>query len=194
MRRLLSIVAAFQGALDAHAAGVMPAYPILQGVTVSGKPLEAVAPGYNKQLLIELLRGQHQYGGLILSDWAITRDCDESCMAPTGTNTQQPPAIATPWGVEKLGRVERFAKGVEAGLDQFGGTGESEFLVDAVKRGLVSEARLDESVRRVMVLKFQLGLFDNPFVDACGEGGLSWWAPSSFGRRKETRPRSLAHR
>ncbi len=31
-------VAAFQGALEAHAAGVMPAYPILQGVTVNGKP------------------------------------------------------------------------------------------------------------------------------------------------------------
>jgi len=165
-------VAAFQGALDAHAAGVMPAYPILQGVTVNGKPLEAVAPGYNKQLLIELLRGQHQYGGLILSDWAITRDCDESCMAPTGTNKQPPRAIATPWGVEKLGRAERFAKGVEAGLDQFGGTGESEFLLDAVKRGLVSEARLDESVRRVMVLKFRLGLFDNPFVDAGKAGSI----------------------
>jgi beta-glucosidase len=158
-------VAAFQGALDAHVAGVMPAYPILQGVTVNGKPVEAVAPGYNRQILMDLLRGQHRYGGVILSDWAITRDCVESCMAPTGTNLQQPPAIATPWGVEKLGRVERFAKGVEAGLDQFGGTGESELLVDAVKRGLVKEARLDESVRRVMILKFRQGLFDNPFVD-----------------------------
>ncbi len=38
-------VAAFQGALEAHAAGVMPAYPILQGITVNGKPVEAVAPG-----------------------------------------------------------------------------------------------------------------------------------------------------
>ena len=159
-------IAAFQGALEAHVAGVMPAYPILEGVTVNGKPIEAVAPGYNRQLLIDLLRGQHRYGGVILSDWAVTRDCGETCMAPTGTKLQQPPAIATPWGVEKLGRVERFAKGVEAGLDQFGGTGESEFLVDAVKRGLVKESRLDESVRRVMILKFRQGLFDDPFVDA----------------------------
>ena len=159
-------VAAFQGALEAHVAGVMPAYPILQGVTVNGKPIEAVAPGYNKQLLIDLLRGQHRYGGVILSDWAITRDCDETCMTPSATSPQQPPAIATPWGVEKLGRVERFVKGIDAGLDQFGGTGESEFLVDAVKRGLVTESRLDESVRRVMILKFRQGLFDNPFVDA----------------------------
>lgn len=165
-------VAAFQGALAAHVAGVMPAYPILQGITVNGKPVEAVAPGYNKQILTDLLRGQHQYGGLILSDWAITRDCGESCMAPTGTNLQQAPAIATPWGVEKLGHTERFAKGVDAGLDQFGGTGETELLVDAVKRGLVKEAQLDESVRRVMILKFRQGLFDNPFVDAAKAASL----------------------
>lgn len=166
-------IAAFQGALEAHAAGVMPAYPILQGITVNGKPVEAVAPGFNEQMLTELLRGQHEYRGIILSDWAITRDCGESCMTPTGANPQQPPAIATPWGVEKLGRAERFAKGVEAGLDQFGGTGESGLLVDAVKRGLVKEARLDESVRRVMILKFQQGLFDNPFVDAATAASLA---------------------
>jgi beta-glucosidase len=34
-----------------------------------------------------------------------------------------------------------------------------------VKAGKISEARLDVSVRRVLRLKFQLGLFDNPFVD-----------------------------
>ena len=159
-------VAAFQGALDAHAAGVMPAYPIIEGIRINGKAVEAVAPGYNRQLLTELLRGRYKYSGLILSDWAITRDCPENCSAPTAGNRQQPLAIATPWGVEKLSRVERFAKGVEAGLDQFGGTGESEILVDAVRRGLVTEQRLDESVRRVMTLKFRQGLFDNPYVDA----------------------------
>ena len=165
-------VTAFQGALDAHVAGVMPAYPILEGMTVNGKPLEAVAPGFNGQLLTELLRGQHGYRGVILSDWAITRDCPQSCAAPTASDKQQPVAIATPWGVETLSRVERFAKGVNAGLDQFGGTGESEILVDAVKRGLVTEQRLDESVRRVMILKFRQGLFDNPYVDTAKAASL----------------------
>jgi beta-glucosidase len=159
-------VAAFQGAFDANVAGVMPAYPILQGVTINGQPVEPVAPGYNRQILTDLLRGEHKYRGLILSDWAITRDCDESCLAPTGTNLQQAPSIATPWGVENMSRVDRFAKGVSAGLDQFGGTGEAELLVTAVRNGLVPEARIDESVRRVMALKFRLGLFDNPYVDA----------------------------
>jgi beta-glucosidase len=158
-------VQAFKGAFSANVAGVMPAFPILQGVTLNGKPLEPVAPGYSRQLLIDLLRGEHGYRGLILSDWAITRDCGETCMAPTATRKQQPPAIATPWGVEKLSRLQRFAKGLEAGLDQFGGTGEAELVVQAVREGHLTEARVDESVRRVMLLKFRLGLFDNPMVD-----------------------------
>ena len=159
-------VAAFQGALAAHVAGVMPAYPIVQGVSVDGEPLEPVAPGFNQQILTGLLRGDHGYRGLILSDWAITRDCPENCVAPTSWNKQAPAAIATPWGAEKLGPLDRFVKGVNAGLDQFGGTGEAGMIVTAVRRGLLAEARIDESVRRVMILKFQLSLFDNPYVDA----------------------------
>jgi beta-glucosidase len=62
---------------------------------------------------------------------------------------------------------------VSAGLDQFGGTGESEILLDAVKHGLVTEQRLDESVRRVMILKFQLGLFDDPYVDAAKAASIA---------------------
>jgi beta-glucosidase len=151
----------------------MPAYPILEGISVNGKPLEAVAPGYNKQLLLDLLRDQHKFGGLILSDWAITRDCNDSCTAPAGRNKQQPPAIATPWGVEKLSRLERFAKGVNAGLDQFGGTSDADLLVNAVHSGMVTEQRLDESVRRVMIVKFRQGLFDNPYVDAAKAATLA---------------------
>jgi len=165
-------VAAFRGAFDSSVAGVMPAYPILDGITVNGQPVEAVAPGYNKQLLTELLRGEHRYRGLVLSDWAITRDCNDSCVAPSGTNLQQPRSIATPWGVEKMSRLDRFAKGVNAGLDQFGGTGEADMIVTAVRNGLLTEQRVDESVRRVMTLKFQQGLFDNPYVDPAKAGSL----------------------
>jgi len=159
-------IEAFLGALDAGVAGVMPAYPIVQGVTVGGEALEPIAPGFNKQMLTGLLRGERGYRGLILSDWAITRDCPDNCLAPTSWNKQTPAAIATPWGAEKLSRLDRFVKGVNAGLDQFGGTSEAEQIVMAVRAGLLTEARIDESVRRVMILKFQQGLFDNPYVDA----------------------------
>ena len=81
----------------------------------------------------------------------------------TGTDVTD---IAMPWGVEKLSRVERYAKAVSAGIDQFGGVTDTDILVAAVKSGLVSESRLDASVSRILELKFRLGLFENPFVNA----------------------------
>jgi beta-glucosidase len=154
----------FDAAFRVHAAGVMPTYNVLLGTpNIGGQPLEQVGAGFNRQLLTQLLRDQHGFAGVVLSDWAITNDCDVSCQ--TGTPQQAPSSIGMPWGVEKASKVERFAKGVSAGLDQFGGTTEASLLLEAVRSGRVTEARLDESVRRILELKFRLGLFENPYVD-----------------------------
>jgi beta-glucosidase len=156
---------AFRGAFEARAAGVMPAYPILRGSDPDGGPLEQVAPGFSKQVLQNLLREREAFEGIILSDWAITRDCPAGCRNPTATAPQQPQDIATSWGVEHLSVDQRYVRGLEAGLDQFGGTDEVQPLIEAVERGEVEETRLDESVRRILLGKFQLGLFENPYVD-----------------------------
>ena len=153
----------FDAAFQVGVAGVMPTYAIVLGVSLDGQPLEAVGANFNRQLLTGLLRQQHGFKGLVLSDWAVTRDCNASCM--TGIPPQTVTDLAMPWGVEKLSRLERYAKAVNAGIDQFGGATDTDLLVAAVKSGLVSEARLDESVLRILELKFQLGLFENPFVD-----------------------------
>ncbi len=158
-------VAAFNGAFAARSAGIMPGYPIIEGVSIGGRPPEPVGAGYNRQLVHGLLRDKHRYRGLIVSDWAITNDCPESCRAPTAQSPQSPIAIAMPWGVEALSREARFAKAVAAGIDQFGGVDDPAPLLAALRSGQVSEGWLDQSVRRIMVLKFQLGLFDSPYVD-----------------------------
>jgi beta-glucosidase len=54
---------------------------------------------------------------------------------------------------------------LEAGADQFGGEECVEILLDLVAQGRVSEARIDESARRLLLVKFRLGLFDDPWVD-----------------------------
>ena len=154
----------FDAAFRVGVAGIMPTYDILLDVSLDGEPLEAVGANFNRQLLTDLLRKQHGFRGLVLSDWAITRDCDPSCM--TGTPPQTPTDIGMPWGVEKLSKLERYAKAVNAGVDQFGGVTDTDILVAAVKSGLVSEARVDASVLRVLDLKFRLGLFEDPFVEA----------------------------
>ena len=153
----------FEGAFDVKVAGVMPSYTILQDVTVGGVPVEQVAGGYSRYLLTDLLRGTHKFDGVILSDWAITKDCGENCRS--GLTKHTPADIATPWGVEDLPVVDRFARGVQAGLDQFGGTDESPKIVEAVRSGKLTEARVNASVTRILSQKFHLGLFENPFVD-----------------------------
>jgi beta-glucosidase len=156
----------FQGAFAAGVAGVMPTYSILEGATLDGAPVEAVGAGFNAQLLTGQLRERHGFRGVILTDWAVTNDCSPACRdgAPAG----QPPSwqhVAMPWGVESLPKIDRFVKAVAAGVDQFGGTVEAPMLVQAVRAGRLSEARLDESVRRIMQQKFEQGLFENPYVD-----------------------------
>ena len=158
-------VAAFDGAFAAKVTGVMPTYPILEGVTLDGKTLEPVAAGFNKQILTDLLRGRKGFQGLVLSDWAITNNCDQACTAPTAERPQEAKDIGMPWGVESLTQPQRFAKGVMAGIDQFGGVNDGAMLMQAVCEGMVPTERLDEAVSRIMRLKFELGLFDNPYVD-----------------------------
>lgn len=155
---------AFDGALAVGVGGVMPTYNILDGVSIGGVPLEPVGAGFSKQLIQGLLREARGFDGIVLSDWAILNDCPRECSDPVVR--QSPRFIGMPWGVEALSRVERVAKGLAAGLDQFGGASEPDLVVEAVQRGLVSAQRLDASVQRILRSKFQLGLFENPYTDA----------------------------
>lgn len=140
----------FEAAFEAQTAAIMPYY----GVPVDQTD-ENVAMSFNKMIITGLLREKYQYDGIICTDWGLI------------TDNRNPdftwPARA--WGVEHLTGAERVLKAIEAGVDQFGGESCPEHVVELVGAGKLSEARVDESVRRLLHLKFQLGLFDNPFVD-----------------------------
>jgi len=159
----------FEGAFAARAGAVMPTYgQPLPGLRVKGiaQPVESVGVGFNKQMLTELLRGRFGFTGLVLSDWQITDDCNAGCRegAPPGQKPS-PQDIAMPWGVESLTKEERFARALDAGVDQFGGSKDPEHLIHAVQTGRLVPAALDGPVYRVLLQKFQLGLFENPYVD-----------------------------
>src|SRR5699024_3088659 len=64
-----------------------------------------------------------------------------------------------------LNPEQRMVKLLDAGIDQFGGEECVDLLVMLVEEGRASRARLEESARRLLRVKFQLGLFDDPFVD-----------------------------
>lgn len=166
----------FDGAFAAHVASVMPTYSMPDGrVDVGGATLDPVGGGYSRALLTDLLRGKKGFAGVVLSDWAITGDCIGPCAdgAPDGvTPLAFFPQFGTPWGVEQLGKRARFVKAVAAGVDQFGGTEEASYLVDAVRAGELPAARVDASVARILLQKFQQGLFEHPFVDETRAGTI----------------------
>ena len=140
----------FEAAFEAQTAAIMPYY----GVPV-GQTAENVAMSFNKMIITGLLREKYHYDGVVCTDWGLITD----------THMGETIWPARAWGVEHLAGTERILKAIEAGVDQFGGESCPEHVIELVKTGKLSEARVDESVRRLLRLKFQLGLFDDPFVD-----------------------------
>jgi len=140
----------FEAAFEARTAAIMPYY----GVPVDQTD-ENVAMSFNKAIITGLLREKYHYDGVVCTDWGLITD----------VHMRDAVWPARAWGVEHLSQPERVLKALEAGVDQFGGESCPEYVVELVKTGRLSEARIDQSVRRLLRLKFQLGLFDNPFVD-----------------------------
>ena len=140
----------FEAAFEAGTAAIMPYY----GVPVDQTD-ENVAMGFNKMIITGLLRQKYGFDGVVCTDWGLITDIH--------LHGFDWPAKA--WGVEQLSEIERVKKVIEAGVDQFGGESHPELVVELVKSGQLTEARLDVSVRRLLRVQFQLGLFDNPFVD-----------------------------
>ena len=141
----------FEAAFAAHTAAIMPYYGVPMDSTH-----EHVGFSYNKAIITGLLRNKYHYDGVVCTDWGLITDAH---MGPVVW-----PARA--WGVEKLNTAERVQRIIDAGVDQFGGENLPNVVVQLVKEGKLSEARIDSSVKRLLRQKFELGLFDNPFVDA----------------------------
>ena len=141
----------FEAAFEANTAAIMPYY----GVPVDQTD-ENVAMSFNKTIITRLLREKYHFDGVVCTDWGLITD------HPLPNDVVWP---ARAWGVEHLSYAERVLKALEAGVDQFGGESCPEYVIELVQSGRLSEARVDQSVRRLLRLKFQLGLFDNPFID-----------------------------
>lgn len=131
----------FIAAIKAGTSAIMPYYS-----APKGKEFEEVGFSFNKAIINDLLRKKLGFKGIINSD--------------TG------PIEMMPWGVESLTVEQRYVKAIEAGVDIFSGSADPSILINTVKKGLVKESRIDESVSRLLKEKFELGIFENPFVDA----------------------------
>ena len=141
----------FIAAIEANTAQMMPYY----GVPV-GQTSEDVAFAFNREILTDLLRDELNYDGIVCTDWGVINS-----MTLFGFEVMKHRGF----GVDHLTAKERTLKAIHAGVDQFGGEATPHHIVELVRSGELSEERVDESVHRLLRQKFQLGLFDNPFVD-----------------------------
>lgn len=147
----------FEAAFTSGTAMIMPYY---------GMPVdtlyEAVGFSFNKEIITRLLREEYGFDGVVCTDWGLLTDSDVRGQVME----------ARAWGVEHLSVAQRAKKALDAGVDQFGGEACPDVIVELVKSGQVSEARIDQSVRRLLRDKFRLGLFDQPFVDPVAAGHI----------------------
>src|SRR6478752_3618252 len=140
----------FEAVFAAGITQIMPYY----GMPV-GTEHEQVGFAFNKSVITDLLRTRFGFDGIVCSDWGLLTDA--MIMGETHVHRA--------WGLEHLSREELILKALEAGVDQFGGESCPEVIVDLIRDGRLSEARIDISASRLLREKFILGLFDNPFVD-----------------------------
>ena len=134
----------FQAALDAGAATFMSAFNSLNEVPASANPVT----------LSQILKKEWNFTGFVTSDWNSIGE-----LIPQGVAADHAAAAQ---------------KAILAGVDMdMEGNAYGPHLVALVKAGAVPESVIDESVRRVLRVKFALGLFDHPYVEAKPAGGIA---------------------
>lgn len=109
--------------------------------SVNGRPVTA-----NKAILTDLLRGELGFDGLVVADY--------------GSINQ----IRTPYNLAET-NAQAAQMALEAGLDvEFPERAVyAEELTEAVQKGEIDESLIDRSALRILTLKFELGLFENPY-------------------------------
>jgi len=126
----------FKAAFESGAGAVMSSFNELGGLPVTANP----------SILRTILRDEWQWPGVVLSDYDAVRE-----LIPHGV-------------AANLREAARLS--ILAGLDiEMVSTAYHDHLADLVTAGEVPEALVDEAVRRVLRLKFRLGLFERPYTD-----------------------------
>ncbi|GAA2749988.1 glycoside hydrolase family 3 protein [Amnibacterium kyonggiense] len=170
-------LAPFRAAIDAGVANVMPAYGKPVGLVLDGEPVPEVAFGFNRPVITGLLREELGFDGVVVTDWGLVSDL---VIGPLTL-----PARA--WGLEDASAEDRMVAIFDAGCDQLGGERLPGMLAELVRSGRIAAERLDESVRRLLLVKFRLGLFDDPYVDpSAAEAALGAPDLVAAGRRAQS--------
>jgi beta-glucosidase len=127
----------FRAAIDAGAMSIMAGFNALNGVPNTANPW----------LLTDVLRGEWGFDGFVTSDWAGIHELLAHGVAKDSAEAARKAILA---GVD---------------MDMMGGF-YIKHLADEVRAGRVPTSVVDEAVRRVLRVKFRLGLFERPDIDS----------------------------
>lgn len=123
----------YKAAIDAGVGSIMSSFNVVDGVPATG----------NKWLLTDVLRKQWGFKGLVVSDYTSVNEMSAHGMG----DLQQVSALA-----------------LNAGLDMdMVGEGFLTTLKKSLQQGKVTQAQIDQACRRVLEMKYKLGLFEDPF-------------------------------
>jgi len=150
----------FKAAVDAGAGTLMASFNEIGGVPSSG----------NRYLLTDILRHEWKFNGFVVSDWNSIGE-----LIPHG------------FAADSSQAAERA---INAGLDMDMVSGcYRDNLAALVREGKVSVATIDESVRRILRLKFRLGLFSDPYrgISPEREKGLTLTQENREAAREDAR-------
>jgi beta-glucosidase len=151
----------FKAALDAGAGTFMSAFNDLNGVPTSGNPFT----------LTKVLRGEWRFDGIVVSDYESVKELINHGFA---ANEKEAAAIGLNAGVD-MEMVSRL-------YNKYG--------PELLKEQAISQPTIDEAVRRVLRIKFRLGLFEKPYTDEARESS-SILTPEHLAAAREIAARSV---
>src|SRR5262245_24129414 len=132
----------FKAAVDAGVGTLMSAFNELNGVPASA----------NHFTLTQVLRGEWKFDGFVVSDYTAVTELKNHGVAANDADAAQA-ALNAGVDMEMVGRL----------FNQNG--------AELLREGRLTQATIDEAVRRVLRIKFRLGLFDHPYTDEGQETG-----------------------
>jgi beta-N-acetylhexosaminidase len=131
----------FQAAIDAGIKAIMTAHIVVPSLDPSGDPATLSRP-----IMTGILREQMGYDGVVITDALGMQGVRDKY------GDDRVPVLALKAGVDMLLMPPDFDLAYNA-------------VLEAVRSGEISERRIDRSVFRILRLKWQLGLFKDPYVD-----------------------------
>lgn len=116
-------------------------------VMMSHNELNGIPCHTNSWLMTDVLRKEWGFKGFVVSDWMDIEHCVDQHR--TAANNK-----------------EAFYQSIMAGMDMhMHGPEWQTAVVELVREGRIPESRIDESVRRILTVKFRMGLFEHPYSD-----------------------------